>query len=286
MSNSGKATFAALLALTLPGCDPGLAKPLPLPEKLTLPTLEGTELVSVADDLNIAVTATDAEGRSPGQPGYAGASRDGECRVYLDNQRPVTSDELYDLSFKHLDEAVMAVGGVEAIMNAPERIPTVKLWGDTNTRWHCILGAMHVVMKSGYPAVRLMVLPDVTENAAEPGGSVRSIDFELPYPHVLDAPLPEFWEYVDITASNSILLNNEMSDLDEMSERAVATLSMNVEPLVTFRVAPKASYGASLEALSIWLKVGNSLQPVISGLLEPHAFGKDESGVDPIQTRQ
>ena len=68
-------------------------------EKLRLPIFESVESDDKVENLLLTVSTTDASGLSAGEPGYAGASRDGQCRVYFNNITPVTSQELYDPAF-------------------------------------------------------------------------------------------------------------------------------------------------------------------------------------------
>jgi biopolymer transport protein ExbD len=109
------------------------------------------------------VTSTDEAGRSPGDPGYAGASRNGECRIYFNNITPVTSEELYDQAFERLDVIVQRAGGPEAIMADPEKIPQVHIRGDVNAPWQCVAGAIYNVQAAGYPTVGFI------SNPVEPG---------------------------------------------------------------------------------------------------------------------
>src|SRR3546814_5207289 len=55
------------------------------------------------ENLLLTVSTTDDNGVSAGEPGFLGASRTGECRVYFNNITPVTSEELYDQAFERLD---------------------------------------------------------------------------------------------------------------------------------------------------------------------------------------
>src|SRR6056297_1797800 len=60
-------------------------------EKLEIPIFEATESKNKVDNLLLTVSTTDAAGRSAGEPGFNGAARTGECRVYFNNITPVTS---------------------------------------------------------------------------------------------------------------------------------------------------------------------------------------------------
>src|SRR3569623_1045534 len=77
-------------------------------EKLHIPIRVSKESKDKAENLLLTVTTTDAAGRTPAlrPTGYEGASRTGECRVYINNTTLVTSDELRDQAFKRLDAIV------------------------------------------------------------------------------------------------------------------------------------------------------------------------------------
>jgi biopolymer transport protein ExbD len=122
-------------------------------EKLRIPVFESLESKDKVENLLLTVSTTDEAGRSAGQPGFTGASRNGECRVYFNNITPVTSEELYDKAFARLDEIVQRAGGPEAIMEDPEQIPQVHIRGDVNAPWQCIAGAIYNIQAAGYPTV-------------------------------------------------------------------------------------------------------------------------------------
>ena len=128
-------------------------------EKLKIPVFESIESKDKVENLLVTVSSTDEAGRSPGQPGFAGASRNGECRVYFNNTTPVDSTELYDKAFERLDVIVQRAGGPEAIMEDPEKIPQVHIRGDVNAPWRCIAGAIYNVQAAGYPTVGFISNP-------------------------------------------------------------------------------------------------------------------------------
>jgi biopolymer transport protein ExbD len=107
----------------------------------------------------ITVSTTDAAGRSAGEPGYEGASRSGECRVYFNDVTPVDSQELYNRAYERLDAIVQRAGGASAIMEDPEKIPQVIIRGDVNAPWRCIAGTIHNVQAAGYPTVGFISHP-------------------------------------------------------------------------------------------------------------------------------
>ncbi|MEO6716178.1 MAG: biopolymer transporter ExbD [Novosphingobium sp.] len=128
-------------------------------EKLKIPIMASVESKDKVENLLLTVSTTDAAGHSPGEPGFAGASRYGECRTYFNNLTPVNSEELRDQAFKRLDSIVKREGGIEAIKNNPEKIPQVHIRGDINAPWRCIAGAIYNVQISGYPTVGFISNP-------------------------------------------------------------------------------------------------------------------------------
>jgi biopolymer transport protein ExbD len=126
-------------------------------EKLKVPVLASEESQEKVENLLLAVVTTDDAGRSPGQPGYAGSSRTGECRVYFNNVTPVDNNELYKQAFDRLDAIVKREGG--AANMDPEKIPEVHIRGDVNVPWKCIAGAIYNVQTAGYPKVGFISTP-------------------------------------------------------------------------------------------------------------------------------
>ena len=97
--------------------------------------------------------------RSPGDAGYEGPSRYGDCRIYFNNITLVDSTELQDQAFKRLDAIVKRAGGPEALMQDPESIPQVHIRGDVNAPWKCVAGAIFRVQLAGYPIVGFISNP-------------------------------------------------------------------------------------------------------------------------------
>ena len=128
-------------------------------EKLRIPIIESTESKDKVDNLLLTVSTTDDGGRAAGEPGYQGASRNGECRIYFNNVTPVTSEELRDRAFKRLDDVVKREGGPEALKANPDLIPQVHIRGDQNAPWRCVAGAIYNVQVSGYPTVGFISNP-------------------------------------------------------------------------------------------------------------------------------
>jgi biopolymer transport protein ExbD len=132
-------------------------------EKLRIPIIESVESKDKVENLLLTVSTTDDAGRSAGEPGFAGASRNGDCRVYFNNVTAVSSEELRDRAFKRLDDIVKREGGPEALKNDPDKIPQVHIRGDQEAPWRCVAGAIYNVQVSGYPTVGFI------SNPVEPG---------------------------------------------------------------------------------------------------------------------
>ena len=128
-------------------------------QKLHIPIMVSTESKNKVENLLLTVSTTDAAGRSAGDPGFEGASRGGECRVYFNNITPVDSDELRDMAYKRLDALVKRAGGPAAMAANPEMIPQVHIRGDVNAPWRCIAGTIFNVQVSGYPTVGFISTP-------------------------------------------------------------------------------------------------------------------------------
>jgi biopolymer transport protein ExbD len=128
-------------------------------EKLRIPVFKAAESKDKVENLLISVSTTDDNGRSAGERGFQGASRNGECRVYFDNITPVDSQQLYDDAYKRLDAIVKRAGGADAIKEDPEKIPQVILRADVNAPWRCVAGTIWNVQAAGYPTVGFISNP-------------------------------------------------------------------------------------------------------------------------------
>jgi len=133
-------------------------------EKLKIPVFASVESKDKVENLLITVSSTDAGGISPGLPGtgsqgFAGAARQGECRVYFNGIVPVDSQQLYDQAYKRLQTLVDRAGGEQAMMDNPELIPQVHIRGDVNVAWRCVAGVIYTVQMAGYPTVGFISNP-------------------------------------------------------------------------------------------------------------------------------
>jgi biopolymer transport protein ExbD len=126
-------------------------------EKLKVPVLPSEETQDKVENLLVTVVSTDSGGRSPGQGGYEGSSRVGQCRVYINNVTPVDNNELYKMAFDRLDAIVKRAGGAQNM--EPDKIPEVHIRGDVNVPWKCIAGAIYNVQIAGYPKVGFISTP-------------------------------------------------------------------------------------------------------------------------------
>jgi biopolymer transport protein ExbD len=133
-------------------------------EKLRIPIFPSVESKDKVENLLISVSATDDAGIGPSTPGtpsqgFAGASRNGECRVFFNGIVPVDSQELYDQSYRRLQNIVDRAGGEAAMMSNPELIPQVHIRGDENAPWACVAGVIYTVQMAGYPTVGFISNP-------------------------------------------------------------------------------------------------------------------------------
>ncbi|WP_202392900.1 ExbD/TolR family protein [Alteraurantiacibacter buctensis] len=130
-------------------------------EELKIPIIRSIESDNKVENLLITITTTDDAGLEPGftDTAYAGASRNGECRVFFNNVTPVDSQELYDKAFQRLDQLVKRAGGAEAMMANPDLIPQVHIRGDVNAPWRCVAGTIYNIQAAGYPTVGFISNP-------------------------------------------------------------------------------------------------------------------------------
>ena len=128
-------------------------------DKLEIPIMETIESKDKVENLLLTVSTTDANGLSAGDPGFTGATRQGECRVYFNNIVPVDSEKLFEDAFNRLDKIVQRAGGPEAILQQPELIPQVHIRGDVNAPWRCVAGTIYNVQVAGYPTVGFISNP-------------------------------------------------------------------------------------------------------------------------------
>jgi hypothetical protein len=240
------ATPLAATALAVAPSGPAVAQAAPVPAWLNLPASDAGDPPNKADNLSVFVSATDASGRSPTDPGFAGASRGGECRVFLAGPLPVGSSQLYDRAFAHLNDVVRAAGGPKELMKTPERIPAAQIWGDANAPWRCIAGTIYHVQAAGYPTVGF-------EFAGGAAGR-RSQAAHVAY-LALTAPVaknpPEVMNRIVLTAQDKILWNGQ--EVAPAALRAELEQAEKLVPQPKLEFAPEADagYGLSAKVLSL-----------------------------------
>jgi len=131
-------------------------------EQLNIPVFEMEESKNKNENLLITVSSTDDAGLSPqlSRSDYAGASRNGECRIFINNTVPVTSEELRTQAFKKLEAIVNAYpGGAEEMVKDPDAVPQVHIRADKEAPWKCVAGTIYNVQAAGYPTVGFISNP-------------------------------------------------------------------------------------------------------------------------------
>lgn len=128
-------------------------------QKLHIPIFVSQESKDKVENLLITVGTTDSAGRSSGDPGFEGATVNGECRVYVNNITPADSNELLDFASKRLKNIIERAGGIDAIKANPEQIPEVHIRADQQAPWHCVAGVVANIQYAGYPTVGFISTP-------------------------------------------------------------------------------------------------------------------------------
>lgn len=124
--------------------------------ELELPVMPFEPTTTKRENVLLAVTTTDAAGRDPGDPEFAGANPGGNCRIYW-NTTPIDSSELVQRAVKHLEDQIESLGGVENM--TPEDMPEVHIRGDINTPYKCIGGAIYTMQRAGFAKVGFLSTP-------------------------------------------------------------------------------------------------------------------------------
>jgi hypothetical protein len=235
------ATPLAAAALAVAPSGPAVAQAGPVPAWLKLPSSDAGDPPNKAENLSVFVSATDAAGRSPTDPGFAGASRGGECRVFLAGALPVGNSQLYDRAFAHLDEVVRAAGGVKALMKTPERIPAAEIWGDVNAPWRCIAGTIYHVQAAGYPTVGFEFAGGATVGSPQ-AARVAYLGLTAP----VAKSTPEAVNRIVLTAQDKILWNGH--EIAPAALRAQLEQAAKLVPQPKLEFAPEADAGYGLSA--------------------------------------
>jgi biopolymer transport protein ExbD len=249
------ATPLAAAALAVAPSGPAVAQAGPLPPWLDLPASDAADPPNKAENLSVIVTTTDAAGRSPGDPGFAGASRGGECRVFLADVLPVGNSELYDRAFVHLGEVVRAAGGAEALIKTPEKIPAAHIWGDANAPWRCIAGTIYNVQAAGYPTVGF-AFTGVAAGGSSQAERVAYLGLAFP---VAEDPARVVNRIV-LTAQDKILWNGH--EIAPAALRATLEQVANLVPQPRLEFAPEADVGYGFSAMVLGVISGSDVAGV------------------------
>ncbi len=100
---------------------------------------------------------------------WVGYRRKGEaCIIKIHDGKAVTSRELYDMAFKHLEGKIENMGGIEAILEDSSTIDRllVRLQSDVITPWRCIAAATTNLEQSGWPRIQFEVMPSDNQPTA------------------------------------------------------------------------------------------------------------------------
>lgn len=83
------------------------------------------------------------------------------CVIKIQDGETVSSQELYDKAFEHLDWIVQDMGGVDGIMNDPSKLELIvaRIQSDASTPWRCIAAATYNIERAGWPKIRFEVMP-------------------------------------------------------------------------------------------------------------------------------
>ncbi len=131
--------------------------------KMELPVQQFEPTETKAANVLLAVSSTDAAGLSPGDEGYAGASPNGDCRIYW-NITPMDSGELVTRATKHMEDEIEKLGGAELLQTRDidiDDLPEAHLRGDINTPYKCIGGAITAMQRSGFFKIGFISSPIV-----------------------------------------------------------------------------------------------------------------------------
>jgi biopolymer transport protein ExbD len=240
------ATPLAAAALAVAPAGPAAAQAGPVPAWLNLPASDAADTPNGAENFSMFVTTTDAAGRSPGDPGFAGASRGGECRVVLADVVPVGNLQLYDRAFAHLDEVVRAAGGVQALMRTPERIPAAHIWGDANAPWRCVAGTIYHVQAAGYPTVGF-AFSGVAAGGTPQAAHVAHVGLAFP----VAADPPGAVNRIVLTAQDKILWNGHEIAPAALGARLEQAANLAPQPRLEFAPEAEVGYGFSATVLGL-----------------------------------
>jgi biopolymer transport protein ExbD len=136
--------------------------------EMELPVVKFEPTVSKMENVLLAVTTTDSQGRDPGDPAYDGVNPGGECRVYW-NVTPIDSGELIEKATDRLKVQIDELGGLEKLKAGAidvEDLPEAHIRADVNTPWKCVGGAIYAMQVAGFPKVGFISSPIVLASNA------------------------------------------------------------------------------------------------------------------------
>ena len=129
--------------------------------KMELPVVPIEPVSAKKENVLLAVSTTDSQGRDPGDPAYDGTNPGGECRIYW-NVTPIDSNELVKKASDHLKAQIEALGGEAALAAGdikPEDLPEAHIRGDVRTPYKCIGGAVISMQIAGFTRVGFVSSP-------------------------------------------------------------------------------------------------------------------------------
>ena len=226
--------------------------------RVNVPVAQAEHLVSEAENFTLAIVTADRDRIDPEQPGFKGPTPSGECRVYMNRRTPVSSDNLYELAFSHLDKVVVQAGGIDEIMKTPEKIPTVNIWGDSTAPWRCFANVIHDVQLAGYPGVDFIVTPHKVERRDPTAIVAHTVYFDLPLPDDQDyqtGPVPNA-DGIAVTAAGSVFLNGEMVTLAGLQTSLKQRVSSAAQPNVRFEAEAGTRYEFIVNVLNVMRQSG------------------------------
>jgi hypothetical protein len=114
------------------------------------------------DPIVVYITSTDAAGREPDNPDFAGSSLSGRCRAYFGN-KAVSGSELVKLATATMKNAVEDAGGAEKLLGEglkPGILPDGLIMATPNTPWRCVGGVVYNLQRSGFVGIGITLAPN------------------------------------------------------------------------------------------------------------------------------
>lgn len=251
---------------------------LTLPALEAFPALEAPGTHNEAENLPVIVTTTDISGRGPDDAGFAGATLNGQCRAYLDNNTPVTtSEEFFDRAFGYLDQVIIGAGGVERILETPELIPAAHILGDVNTPWRCVAGAIFNVQKAGYPTVGFAVQPIDPDAAGSRSVEAHLLYFNFPVSESFDSSANGAANKVLLTSKNEIRWNGKTVTPRGLAANLLELQTPEIRSELQFEAEADTSYDLAIRVLAIVRQSNDGYPLNFVDSEEYRSFGKGEN---------